>query len=107
MLIVSAEWLIADLALASHCVPTITISSAVLLHAVIESHPPDAILVQATHLEPVLEVLEESGHTTTVIVTGDRTGESKKHAHKVNTKIVTWEDVETFSAGSVSSIPPG
>jgi long-chain acyl-CoA synthetase len=103
---IPTEWLVADLALASHCVPIITLSSAAPLQAAVESHPPDAIIVQVTFLGQVLEVLEESQHTTTVIVTGDRTGESKKHGRKVAAKIVTWEDVETSSAGPVSSTPP-
>ncbi|KIM28964.1 hypothetical protein M408DRAFT_329011 [Serendipita vermifera MAFF 305830] len=104
------EWLVADLALASHCIPSVTISSATLLHATIDSHPPDAIIVQAPFLEQLLEVLEESDHphthSTTLIVVGDRTGEVKKHAGKVRTKIVTWEDVETFKAEGVTSTPP-
>jgi len=103
---IPTEWLVADLALASHCVPIITLSSALLLQAAVESHPPDAIIVQVTFLQQLLEVLEESQHTTTVIVTGDRTGESKKHGRNMSTKIVTWEDVETFSAGPVPSTPP-
>ena len=109
-LIQFTEWLVADLALASHCVPSITISSATLLHTTIDSHPPDAIIVQATFLEQLLEVLEESDHphthSTTVVVVGDRTGEVKKHKGNVKTKLVTWEDVETFKSDPLSSTPP-
>lgn len=110
VLIHFTEWLVADLALASHCVPSITISSGTLLHATIDSHPPDAIIVQAGFLEQLLEVLEESDHphthSTTVIVVGDRTGEVKKHTGTVKTKLVTWEDVETFKSEHINSTQP-
>jgi hypothetical protein len=62
--------------------------------------------VQVTFLAQVLEVLEETKHTTTVIVMGDRTGESKKHGRNVATKIVTWEEVGASSAEPVSATPP-
>lgn len=92
------EWLIADLALASQSVPTITLSSSTLLNAVIEAHPPNAIIVQATFLTNLLELLTEASHDCVVIVVGDRTGEVRRYASRVPVRLVTWEDIEASNA---------
>ncbi|KAH9901222.1 acetyl-CoA synthetase-like protein [Cubamyces lactineus] len=90
----SLEFIIADLALASHSIPSFTLSSLRLLSQVLESHPPSAIITQADFLQPLLEHIydsKESGHHTIVVV-GDI--DSLKLPRLDNVKIVKWEDLE-------------
>jgi long-chain acyl-CoA synthetase len=92
------EWLVADLALAAYCIPTISVASPDLIDDVLEAHPPNAILVQATFLDQLLEVLHEKSHAPVVIVVGDRTGHVAKWSSKVDVKLMSWEQVANTSS---------
>ncbi|KAI0336359.1 acetyl-CoA synthetase-like protein [Cubamyces sp. BRFM 1775] len=92
------EFVIADLALASHSIPSFTLSSLSLLSLVLESHPPSAIITQADFLRQLLEHIydsHESNHHTIVVV-GDI--DSLKLPRLNNVKIVRWEDIEHHGA---------
>ncbi|KAG8831329.1 hypothetical protein FRC17_003282 [Serendipita sp. 399] len=89
------EWLIADLALASYCVPTITLASRALLSDVLGQYAPTSIIVQASFLVQLLELLEEAKVSPVIVVVGDKSGEIKKWASKVKSKLVAWEDLGT------------
>ena len=101
------EWLIADLALAHFSVPTITLTSSVLLNQVLESHPPNAIIVDASFLERVLELLVESLSDLVVVVVNDKTGELKRLEDKARSRLVPWEDLESFEGARPSVAQPG
>lgn len=92
------DWLIADLALAAYCIPTITVASPDLISEVLEAHSPNAIIVQATFLDQLLELLHENTHAPVVIVIGDRTGQVAKWSGKVNLKLMSWEQVSNVSS---------
>ncbi|PVG02165.1 acetyl-CoA synthetase-like protein [Serendipita vermifera] len=104
----SLEWLIADLALATYCVPTISLSSISLLSESLEAHPPNVIIVQSTFLGSLLELLVESRNTSVVVVVvGDHTNEvQKKWSRKVDTRIILWEDLERTEVDLASTSPP-
>ena len=66
-----AEFLISDLALSSHSIPSITLSSATLLDPVLEQHPTTPIITHVDFLTSILELIYESGdeaHHTIVVV---------------------------------------
>ncbi|EPQ58407.1 hypothetical protein GLOTRDRAFT_137130 [Gloeophyllum trabeum ATCC 11539] len=69
----SIEFLIADLALASHSIPSFTLTSLDLLSPVLESHPPSAIITHASFLPQLLELIYDSAETNhhTIIVVGE------------------------------------
>lgn len=96
-----AEFLISDLALAAHAIPSLTLSSPSLLSPVLESHPPSAIIVNAKFLPQLLELIydsRETGHHT-VIVVGETQGKYPANAaDQVN--ILNWADVEREGAKS-------
>ncbi|KAH9056648.1 acetyl-CoA synthetase-like protein [Lactarius vividus] len=65
------EFLITELALASHSIPSLTLASPSLLSPVLEAHPPTAVIVDASFLSHALELiydLNESGHHFVVVV---------------------------------------
>ncbi|KAL1735144.1 AMP-binding enzyme-domain-containing protein [Schizophyllum commune] len=67
----SIEFLISDLALSSHSIPSITLSSATLLDPVLEQHPTTPIITHVDFLTSILELIYESGdeaHHTIVVV---------------------------------------
>jgi long-chain acyl-CoA synthetase len=88
-------------------VPTITLSSSVLLTQVLESHPPNAIIVDASFLERVLELLAESSSDVVVVVVNDKTGELKRLKSKTRSRLVPWEDLESFEGAGPSIAQPG
>ena len=101
------EWLIADLALAHFSVPTVTLTSSVLLTQILEAHPPNAIIVDASFLERVLELLAESLNDVVVVVVNDKKGELKRLKGKTSTRLVPWEDLESFEGAGPSVAQPG
>jgi long-chain acyl-CoA synthetase len=101
------EWLVADLALAHFSVPTITLTSSVLLNQVLESHPPNAIIVDASFLERVLELMVESLSDVVVVVVNDKKGELKRLKNETRSRLVPWEDLESFDGAAPSVAQPG
>ena len=101
------EWLIADLALAHFSVPTITLTSSVLLNQVLESHPPNAIIVDASFLERVLELMVESLSDLVVVVVNDKKGELERLKNETHSRLVPWEDLESFEGAGPSVAQPG
>lgn len=90
------EFIISDLALASHSIPSFTITSATLLSPMLDSHPPSAIITHAEILPQILELIYDSGESGrhhTIIVVGEPTAQTMASvASKV--KILHWADVE-------------
>lgn len=73
-LIPAAEFIVADLALAAHSIPSFTLTSADLLAPVLEAHPPSVILTQAELLPQLLELIYDSGESTRehyIVVVGE------------------------------------
>ncbi|KAH9039000.1 acetyl-CoA synthetase-like protein [Lactarius pseudohatsudake] len=101
------EFLITELALASHSIPSLTLASPSLLSPVLEAHPPTAVIVDGSFLSHALELiydLNESGHHFVVVV-----GEADKtvfsHASE-RIKIVHWTDIETQGKEAVPITGP-
>ncbi|KAH9854063.1 acetyl-CoA synthetase-like protein [Lenzites betulinus] len=94
------EFLIADLALASHSIPSFTLSSLSLLSPVLDRHPPSAIITQAEFLPHLLELVYDSneGSHHTIIVVGDI--DSVALPRSTNVKIVHWDDIERGGAAA-------
>jgi long-chain acyl-CoA synthetase len=88
-------------------VPTITLTSSILLNQVLESHPPNAIIVEASFLERVLELLAESLSNLVVVVVNDKKGELKRLKSKAHARLVPWEDLESFDGVGPSVGQPG
>lgn len=96
------------MALASLCIPSFTISSLTLLSAVLESHPPSAIILHVHFLHKVLELIAENREYAhhTLIVVGE--GDLPNVVEKVQVKIRWLADVERKgSKGSVQLPTPG
>lgn len=104
------EFLITELALASHSIPSLTLSSASLLSPVLESHPPSAIIVHASLLLHTLELIYEVNEfgNQFVIVVGevDENVLSKASQH---VKLARWADLEAQGkeAPLITSPAPG
>jgi len=89
------EFLISDLALASHSIPSFTVSSSNLLSPVLESHPPSAIITHAEFLHQILEVIYdagEGGHHT-IIVVGEPSPQALASVAS-QVKVLKFSDVE-------------
>jgi long-chain acyl-CoA synthetase len=94
------EFMLADLALAAHGIPSFTLSSLSLLSEVLELHPPSAIITHGTFLPQLLELIYDSaeGEHHKVIVLGDTTSASRVE----NAMLFQWNEVErTGSQGPV------
>jgi hypothetical protein len=106
---VLSEFLVADLSLAAHAISSFTLSSPSLLSAVLENHPPSAIITTLEFLPHVLALIynsAEHGHHT-VIVTGGADLEGTTEAKNVN--ILRFTDIETAGANGdkiVTQPPP-
>lgn len=104
------EFLITELALASHSIPSLTLSSLSLLSPVLESHSPSAIIVQGSLLPHTLEIiyeLNELGHHF-VIVLGE-TDENVLSKASEQIKVAHWADIEAQgkAAPTITSPTPG
>ncbi|KAI0050034.1 acetyl-CoA synthetase-like protein [Auriscalpium vulgare] len=88
------EFLITDFALASHSIPSFTLSSPSLLSSVLDSHPPTAIVIDAGSLASVLELIYDTNELShhVVIVVGEPDSQTIRAAKHI--KLVRWEDIE-------------
>lgn len=90
------EFIIADLALASHSIKSITLSSSKLLAPVLEAHPPSAIIIHAFLLPQLLELIYDSSERTTdhiIIVLGEPSAHTMASVAS-NVKVFKFGDVE-------------
>ncbi|TFY80841.1 hypothetical protein EWM64_g3171 [Hericium alpestre] len=89
------EFLITDIALASHSIPSFTLSSPSLLSSVLDKHPPTAIVIDAGFLPNVLELIYDTNelahHVVIVVGEPDRKALAEAAQH---IKLVRWADVE-------------
>ncbi|KAI0303466.1 acetyl-CoA synthetase-like protein [Multifurca ochricompacta] len=104
------EFLITELALASHSVPSLTLSSPSLLAPVLESHPPTAIIVEGGFLHHVLELiydLNEFSHHFVVVV--GETNEKVLAQASTRIRLERWTDIEARgnAASPINSPAPG
>ncbi|RDX48303.1 acetyl-CoA synthetase-like protein [Lentinus brumalis] len=92
------EFIISDLALASHSVPSFTLSSLSLLSSVLESHPPSLIITEAEFLPHLLELIYDSNESEhhSIVVVGDVSASQYRQVQ--NVKIVHWDDIERQGA---------
>ena len=98
-LILPTEFLITDLALASHSIPSFTLSSLELLSPVLENHPPSAIVLHADFLPQLLELIHDSNESIhhTVIVVGEV--DVKKYLRGFGAlRLLKWDEVERQGA---------
>ena len=104
------EFLITELALASHSITSLTLSSASLISPVLESHPPSAIIIHANLLPHILELIYEVNEfgNQFVVVVGevDENVLSKASQH---VKLARWADLEAQGKGAplITSPAPG
>ncbi|KAJ7470569.1 hypothetical protein FB451DRAFT_1254140 [Mycena latifolia] len=92
----SIEFIISDLALASHSIPTLTLTSSNLLASVLESHPPSAIITHAFMLTQLLELIYDAGEGNrnhTIIVVGEPSPQAMASVAS-RVKVHKWSDVE-------------
>ncbi|KAG6919987.1 hypothetical protein DXG01_013336 [Tephrocybe rancida] len=89
------EFIISDLALASHSILSQTLSSSNLLSHVLESSPPNAIITHTNLLPQILELLYEGDRTVnhTIIVVGETTPKDLASVAS-NIKVLEFSDVE-------------
>ncbi|KAG6821173.1 hypothetical protein H0H93_005393 [Arthromyces matolae] len=89
------EFIISDLALASHSILSHTLSSSKLLSFVLESFSPDAIITHTNLLPQILELLYEGDRTVshTIIVVGETTPKDLASVAS-NVKVLEFPDVE-------------
>lgn len=102
-----AEFLITELALASHAIPSLTLASPSLLSPVLESHPPTAVIVDGSFLPHALELIydmNESVHHFVVVV-GEADKTVLSHASE-RVKIVRWTDIEAQGKEAVPITGP-
>ena len=90
------EFIIADLALASHSITSYTLSSPTLLPTVLESYPPSAILTHALLLPQLLEHIYETSEQSvehTIIVVGEPSAQTMASVAS-NIKVLKFTEVE-------------
>jgi len=90
-----SEFLITDLALASHGIPSFTLTSPNLLAPVLDAHPPTAVIIDAGFLAQALELILDAAEAShhVLIVLGDL---DAKTAGRVadHVRLVRWSDIE-------------
>ncbi|KAH9946257.1 acetyl-CoA synthetase-like protein [Epithele typhae] len=94
----SIEFVISDLALASHSIPSFTLSDLSILNHVLEAHPPSLIITEAHFVRHLLEIIYDSNESEhhSIIVVGDLS--NAKLPRIDNIKLLKWEDVEVQGA---------
>ncbi|KAI0693739.1 acetyl-CoA synthetase-like protein [Cytidiella melzeri] len=92
------EFLIADLALSSHSIPSLTLTSSSLLSQVLEEHPPSAIITHADFLPHLLELVYDAneGSNHVIIVVGEP--DAKLIRKLEQTQVLRWDDIESQGA---------
>ncbi|KAF9050711.1 hypothetical protein BDZ89DRAFT_1057149 [Hymenopellis radicata] len=102
------EFVIGDMALASHSIPSFTISSPTLLSGILDSHPPTVIITHAELLPQLLELIYdagEAGQHHTIVIVGDPSPQAMATvASKV--KVLRWDDVEREGVKSQKILSP-
>ncbi|EJD05963.1 uncharacterized protein FOMMEDRAFT_119392 [Fomitiporia mediterranea MF3/22] len=94
----SLDFLVADLALASQSIPSLTISSLTLLSAVLDAQPPSAIILHVHSFSHLLEQIAENreyAHHTFILV-GE--GDLPDVVEKLHVKIFWLADLEKKGA---------
>ncbi|KAF8163006.1 hypothetical protein B0H34DRAFT_650803 [Crassisporium funariophilum] len=104
------EFVVADLALASHSINSLTLTSASLLSPVLESHPPSAIITHGFLLPQLLELIYDSGERTTehiIVVVGDPSPQAMASVAS-NVKVLKFAELEREGnkAEKILSAPP-
>ncbi|KAF8964661.1 hypothetical protein BDZ97DRAFT_1814951 [Flammula alnicola] len=90
------EFVVADLALASHSVKSITLSSSSLLSPVLEAHPPSAIITHAFLLPQLLELIYDSSERQTehtIVVVGEPSAQTMASVAS-NVKVLKFAELE-------------
>ncbi|CAA7267615.1 unnamed protein product [Cyclocybe aegerita] len=90
------EFVVADLALASHSITSLTLSSPNLLTPVLEAHPPSAIITHAFLLPQLLEHIYDSGDRKAehvIVVVGEPTTQAMASVAS-NVKVLHYVDIE-------------
>ncbi|KAF8803563.1 hypothetical protein BYT27DRAFT_7195406 [Phlegmacium glaucopus] len=90
------EFIVADLALASHSITSLTLSSVTLLPTVLESHALSAIVTHAFFLPQLLELIYETDKRTTehiIVVVGEPSAQAMSSVAS-NIKILRFADLE-------------
>jgi long-chain acyl-CoA synthetase len=103
-----AEFLITELALASHSIPSVTLSSPSLLSPVLESHFPSAIIVEGSLLPHTLELiyeLYEFERHSVVIVVGEM-DENVLSNTSGQIEVARWADIEAQGKAAPVIISP-
>ncbi|KAI0086291.1 acetyl-CoA synthetase-like protein [Irpex rosettiformis] len=92
------EFLIADMALSSNSIPSLTLTSSSLLSQVFDEYSPTAIITHADFLPQLLELVydanEASNHT--IIVVGQPNAKLVRQLAQV--RILQWDDIERQGA---------
>jgi long-chain acyl-CoA synthetase len=104
------EFLITELALASHSIPSLTLSSSSLISPVVESHSPSAIIVQGSLLPHLLELIsevDEFGQHFVIVLGETDEGVISKVSKQV--KVARWADIEAQgkAAPTITNPAPG
>jgi long-chain acyl-CoA synthetase len=105
-----SEFLITELALASHSIPSVTLAARSLFTPVLESNPPSAIIVDGSFLPQLLELIYELHEFVHhfIIVAGEA---DEKIISKVSgrIKLALWADIEAQgkAAEPINSSAPG
>ena len=102
------EFLIADLALASHSIVSLTLTSSPLLSAVIKAYAPSAIICHAFLVPHLLEHLYDEGHRHveySIIVVGEPTKGTMASVAS-NLRVLRFEDVEREGTKRVKVLSP-
>ena len=92
-----SEFIVTDLALASHSITSLTLSSATLLSPVLESYAPSAIITHAFFLPQLLELIYETEEKRSteylVVVVGEPTPQAMSSVAS-NIKILSFASLE-------------
>jgi long-chain acyl-CoA synthetase len=103
-----SEFIISDLALASHSITSFTISSSTLLAPVLESHLPAAIITHAELLPQVLELIYDAGDKTgnhTIILVGEPSPQAMASVAS-RVKVLKFSEVEREGVRVEKTITP-